>query len=92
MVTARDIHNDPYHWDASGRGSYRVLQPGRGMYHDVRRRLPYYWSDIRDGFNYRTAVATIRIYFVNLLPALAFTLDMNHNTVCANCIELADQN
>jgi boron transporter len=22
----------------------------------------------------------VRIYFVNLLPALAFTLDMNHNT------------
>ena len=50
------------------------------MYHDVRRRLPYYWSDIRDGFNYRTFSATIRIYFVNLLPALAFQLDMAHNT------------
>lgn len=21
---------------------WRVLQPGRGMYHDVRRRLPFY--------------------------------------------------
>jgi hypothetical protein len=66
------------------------------MVHDVRRRLPYYWSDIRDGFNYRTFAATVRMarpkthvvqdeanlrpqYFVNLLPALAFILDMNHN-------------
>ena len=50
------------------------------MYHDVRRRLPYYRSDIRDGFTYRTFAGCIRIYFVNLLPALAFQLDMNHNT------------
>lgn len=41
-----------------------MLRPGRGMYWDVRRRLPYYWSDITDGFNYRTFAGTIRIYFV----------------------------
>jgi len=57
--------NDPYSWDGlHGWKSYRMLRPGRGMYHDVRRRLPYYWSDFRDGFNYRTFAATIRIYFV----------------------------
>ena len=50
------------------------------MYHDVRRRLPYYWSDVVDGFNYRTFAGTIRIFFVNLLPALAFQLDMTRNT------------
>ena len=69
-----DVHNDPYQWQQEGWRSWRPLMPGRGMYHDVRRRLPYYWSDIRDGFNYRTFTATIRIYFVNLLPALAFQL------------------
>ena len=50
------------------------------MYWDVRRRAPYYWSDIRDGMSYRTFAGTIRIFFVNLLPALAFTLDMTRNT------------
>lgn len=43
---------------------YRVLRPGRGMYHDVRRRLPYLTSDITDGFNYRTFAGTVRIFFV----------------------------
>lgn len=50
------------------------------MYWDVRRRLPYYWSDVVDGFNYRTMAGTVRIFFVNLLPALAFQLDMMRRT------------
>lgn len=41
-----------------------MLRPGRGMWYDVKRRLPYYWSDIKDGINYRTFAATIRIFFV----------------------------
>ncbi|KAF2222880.1 HCO3 transporter family-domain-containing protein [Elsinoe ampelina] len=72
---------DPYNWDGlTGWKSYRMLRPFRGMYHDVRRRAPYYWSDIYDGFNYRTFAATIRIYFVNILPAIAFQLDMSRRT------------
>ncbi|PSK37403.1 hypothetical protein B9Z65_2145 [Elsinoe australis] len=72
---------DPYNWDnLTGWKSYRMLRPFRGIYHDIRRRAPYYWSDIYDGFNYRTFAATIRIYFVNLLPAIAFQLDMSRRT------------
>ncbi|KAJ9651384.1 hypothetical protein H2198_009328 [Neophaeococcomyces mojaviensis] len=75
-----DVRNDPYKWrDNQGFGS-RLLRPCRGMYHDVRRRLPYYWSDLKDGMAYRVFAGTIRIYFVNLLPALAFQLDMQYNT------------
>jgi boron transporter len=44
--------------------SYRILRPGRGMYHDLRRRLPYYWSDITDALTYRTVASTVRMYFV----------------------------
>ena len=44
--------------------SYRILRPGRGMYHDVRRRLPYYWSDITDALTYRTCASILRMYFV----------------------------
>ncbi|PSN67929.1 anion exchange family protein [Corynespora cassiicola Philippines] len=59
---------------------WRILRPGRGMYHDVKRRLPYYWSDITDAWTYRTFASLVRMYFVNLLPAIAFTLDMTRRT------------
>ncbi|RAL07352.1 anion exchange family protein [Aspergillus homomorphus CBS 101889] len=59
---------------------FRALNPFRGMYHDVRRRLPYYWSDIRDALTYRTFASAIRMYFVNILPAIAYTLDMYRRT------------
>ena len=56
---------DPYDFDNErGWRAYRILRPGRGMYHDVRRRLPYYKSDITDAWSYRTFAGTIRIYFV----------------------------
>lgn len=42
----------------------RWLRLGRGMFYDVKRRLPYYWSDIRDALTYRTAASTVRMYFV----------------------------
>ncbi|KZM24803.1 inorganic anion exchanger [Ascochyta rabiei] len=59
---------------------WRILRPGRGMYHDVKRRLPYYWSDITDAFTYRVFASTVRMYFINVLPAIAFTLDMYRRT------------
>ena len=78
---SHDYSNDPYRWDnLHGWKSYRLLRPFRGIYHDIRRRAPYYWSDWVDGLNYRTMAATVRITFVNLLPALAFQLDMRRNT------------
>jgi len=81
MDPSSDYASDPYTWEGlSGWKSYRTLRPFRGMYWDVRRRLPWYWSDIRDGFNYRTLAGTVRIFFINLLPALAFQLDMTRNT------------
>ncbi|KAL6714803.1 hypothetical protein ACLMJK_007063 [Lecanora helva] len=60
---------DPYDFDNErGWRAYRVLRPGRGMYHDVKRRLPYYPSDITDAWTYRT------------FAALAFIIDMNRRT------------
>ncbi|OAQ99391.1 hypothetical protein LLEC1_05086 [Akanthomyces lecanii] len=64
----------------SGWRRWRLLRPGWGMYHDVKRRMPFYWSDITDAFTYRTVASTIRMYFVNLLPAIAYTLDMYRRT------------
>ncbi|KAI0434561.1 HCO3 transporter family-domain-containing protein [Xylaria sp. FL1042] len=48
----------------------------RGMVNDVRRRAPFYWSDWVDAWDYRVIPATVYMYFANILPALAFSLDM----------------
>ena len=65
-----DAQQDPYTWEgATGWRQYRMLRPGRGMYHDIKRRLPYYWSDIRDAVTYRTFAATVRMYFVKYVSS-----------------------
>ncbi|KAJ6260067.1 hypothetical protein Dda_5713 [Drechslerella dactyloides] len=72
---------NPYTYaGAQGWRKYRLLRPFRGIYHDIKRRLPYYASDFTDALTYRAVASTIRIYFVNLLPALAYTLDMYRRT------------
>ncbi|KAK2867784.1 hypothetical protein FQN49_003475 [Arthroderma sp. PD_2] len=65
---------------ATGWRRFRPLRPGYGIYHDIRRRLPYYGGDITDAFTYRTIASVVRMYFVNLLPALAYTVDMYRRT------------
>ncbi|KAH7264147.1 HCO3 transporter family-domain-containing protein [Fusarium solani] len=52
----------------------------RGMTNDIRRRLPYYVSDWVDAWDYRVVPATVYMYFANILPALAFSLDMFQKT------------
>jgi len=47
-----------------------------GMINDIRRRAPFYWSDWADAWDYRVIPATVYMYFANILPALAFSLDM----------------
>lgn len=54
--------------------------PGSGMYRDVRRRLPYYLSDWTDAWNYRVVPATWMIFFANVLPGIAFSLDLIETT------------
>ena len=38
----------------------RVFQ---GMINDLRRRVPFYWSDWKDAWDYRVVPATIYMYF-----------------------------
>ncbi|KAJ5625804.1 hypothetical protein N7510_002113 [Penicillium lagena] len=52
----------------------------RGMVKDIKRRAPYYWSDLTDAWDYRIVPATVYMYFANILPALAFSLDMFEKT------------
>ncbi|KAM9899461.1 hypothetical protein OXX79_005718, partial [Metschnikowia pulcherrima] len=53
---------------------------GRGIYNDLRKRLPYYTSDFKDAYNYRVIPSVVYIFFTNLLPAIAFAQDMFDRT------------
>lgn len=65
MEHSQQISPEEYGFqEARGWRRWRPLRPGWGMYHDVKRRLPYYYSDIRDAFTYRTIASTVRMYFV----------------------------
>ncbi|KAF2834730.1 anion exchange family protein [Patellaria atrata CBS 101060] len=52
----------------------------QGIVNDLKRRGPYYWSDWKDAWDYRVVPATVYMYFANILPALAFSLDMFEQT------------
>ncbi|KAL1841709.1 hypothetical protein VTJ49DRAFT_6683 [Mycothermus thermophilus] len=52
----------------------------RGMVNDIRKRAPYYLSDWTDAWNYRVVPASVYMFFANILPALAFSLDMFNKT------------
>lgn len=54
--------------------------PGQGISRDIRANVPYYYSDWKDGINYRVIPSTIYMYFTNLLPAIAFAQDMFDRT------------
>lgn len=60
------------------------LMPFRGMWYDLRRRKPYLASDWAEGFEpknwWTVANSVIRMYFINLMPAIAYILDMNYRT------------
>lgn len=73
---------DPRPW--STRSITYQYRPFRGMYHDVKRRLPFYVSDWTDGFKFnnvnRVTATTIRMYFLNIFPAISYIIDMNART------------
>lgn len=63
--------------------AYQLL-PFRGCYFDVKRRLPWYLSDWTTAFHrrnlYRVFAASLRMFFLNLAPAISYLLDMNRRT------------
>ncbi|KZT67118.1 hypothetical protein DAEQUDRAFT_746299 [Daedalea quercina L-15889] len=58
----------------------RRIWIGSGMIHDVRARAPYYMSDWTDAWNYRVIPAIVLIFFSNVLPGIAFSLDLIETT------------
>ncbi|KAG2034876.1 HCO3 transporter family-domain-containing protein [Suillus americanus] len=53
---------------------------GAGIISDVRARAPWYFSDWTDAWNYRVVPATALIFFANVLPGIAFSLDLIETT------------
>lgn len=58
----------------------KINYVGYGVFNDIRSRIPYYYSDITDSWNYRVIPSTVFIFFTNLLPAIAFAQDMIDHT------------
>lgn len=61
----------PFEW-------FRKL--GSGIKLDIRARAPWYISDWTDAWNYRVVPATALIFFANVLPGIAFSLDLIETT------------
>lgn len=50
----------------------RTKRPWGGLVNDVKRRLPFYLSDFKDGFNLQTIAAAIFMYFAALSASITF--------------------
>ncbi|XP_012943311.1 sodium bicarbonate transporter-like protein 11 [Aplysia californica] len=69
--------------DAKGGGPCSVI--GRGLIGDLKRRLPHYLSDYKDGFigertPHKVTAAIFFLYFACVLPNLAFGMLNSNNT------------
>ncbi|MBW0514451.1 hypothetical protein O181_054166 [Austropuccinia psidii MF-1] len=73
---------DPKPW--SNRSWNYQFFPFRGIFFDLKLRMPFYLSDWALGFKknnlFQVISATIRMYFINLMPAIAYMIDMNYRT------------
>nr|XP_031860208.1 uncharacterized protein CI109_004340 [Kwoniella shandongensis]KAA5527280.1 hypothetical protein CI109_004340 [Kwoniella shandongensis] len=73
-----DTHSDTV--GQRGRGGWWKVRLFAGMKRDIRARIPWYISDWRDSWNYRVIPSTWFIFFANVLPGLAFSLDLIETT------------
>ncbi|KAL8734637.1 MAG: hypothetical protein Q9181_003121 [Wetmoreana brouardii] len=73
---SREVSTAPTKTSSGRRGRWWKIRLSQGMANDIKRRAPYYWSDWKDAWDYRVVPATVYMYFANILPALAFSLDM----------------
>ncbi|EIW81250.1 hypothetical protein CONPUDRAFT_82277 [Coniophora puteana RWD-64-598 SS2] len=57
-----------------------IARLGAGIRQDVRARAPWYRRDWTDAWNYRVVPSTALIFFANVLPGIAFSLDLIETT------------
>ncbi|XP_033949857.1 sodium bicarbonate cotransporter 3-like isoform X1 [Pseudochaenichthys georgianus] len=43
-----------------------------GLYQDIKRKLPFYWSDIRDSFNLQCLASVLFLYCACMSPVITF--------------------
>lgn len=78
-----DIRELPQHASTSRTRSTQIFKLrllGSGIIADIRARAPWYLSDWTDAWNYRVVPATALIFFANVLPGIAFSLDLIETT------------
>jgi hypothetical protein len=77
-ITNQNVEDENNIDPKSGYSSHytSIRYPFAGIIRDVKIRLPYYLSDWKLALSYRIFAATIRIFFLNTIPALAYALDL----------------
>lgn len=78
MLAALDrflVRTAPQHVVAERKVTDGLTYTGRlfgGLRADVARRLPYYWSDFKEGLHAKCAGSTLFLFFACLAPAVTF--------------------
>ena len=54
----------------------------RGMVKDIKRRVPFYWSDWLDAWDYRVVPATVYMFFAKCV----YSSYLAHTVLAAECI------
>uniref|UniRef100_A0A915LY17 Bicarbonate transporter-like transmembrane domain-containing protein n=1 Tax=Meloidogyne javanica TaxID=6303 RepID=A0A915LY17_MELJA len=49
-----------------------ITVPDRGVRNDIARRLPLYWTDIRDAANFQCLTSVVFMFFASFVPAISF--------------------
>ncbi|KAH0586119.1 hypothetical protein H2248_007387 [Termitomyces sp. 'cryptogamus'] len=78
MHSLRKNTNESSSWPRKVFAWFKSL--GSGIILDIRARAPWYISDWKDAWNYRVVPATALIFFANVLPGIAFSLDLIETT------------
>lgn len=71
---------EPIVGEDDSRRRRRLPRPGAGVWLDLQDKLPTYWQDWKDSWDYRVIPSVLNTYFSNILPALAFAQDMFDRT------------
>lgn len=91
-TTPLESRKEPIEGVYEGRRRRRIPKPGAGIWLDLQEKVPCYWQDWRDSWDYRVIPSVLNTYFNNLLPALAFAQDMfdkTHNAYGVNEVLLS---
>jgi hypothetical protein len=58
------------------------------MINDVRRRLPFYWSDWVDAWDYRVVPATVYMYFAKYVHHISHSFSKSKDLQCGHDADL----